>query len=475
MKLQPHLRRREMMEVTYFEDTIAAVSTAVSEAGIGIVRISGPEAVKIADRVLTFPGGKKLADAPTHTIHYGFLHDANGDALDEVLVSVMLSPRSYTAEDTVEINCHGGVYIVQRALEAVTDAGARLAEAGEFTRRAYMNGRIDLTRAEAVMEVIRARSDLSLKSSVSQLKGSVWKSVSTLRDEILTECARIEAALDDPEHYDLDGYADTLKGLNEDWKKRLNRLIATAKRGTLLSEGINTVIVGKPNAGKSSLLNRFAGEERAIVTQVEGTTRDVIRHSVQVGQLTLHLADTAGIRDARDEVEQIGVGMARDLIDEADLILYVVDSARELDENDEKIAALIKDRNVIVLLNKADLVTVTGEEAVRSLGQTGRIVPLSALTGEGMEELEKEILDMFHIGELSFNDEAVITNMRHKNLLGQALESLEKVTEGLGAGLPEDLVNIDLVGAAAFLGEITGESIRDDLADEIFDRFCMGK
>ena len=461
----------------FFEDTIAAISTAVSEAGIGIVRISGPDAVAIADKVLTLPGKKTLAKVPTHTIHYGFLHrigDEKGE-FDEVLASVMRGPKSYTAEDTVEINCHGGVYTVQRALEAVIEAGARLAEPGEFTKRAFLNGRIDLTRAEAVMEVIRARSDLALKSSVSQLRGSVWKSVSALRGQILLECARIEAALDDPEHYSLDDYSDALLPLCEDWIKRLERLIATADGGKLVSEGINTVIIGKPNAGKSSLLNRFAGEERAIVTRVEGTTRDVIRHTVRIGGLTLNLADTAGIRNARDEVEQIGVELALDLAKEADLILYVVDSARELDENDQQIARLIRDRKVIVLLNKSDLDTVTDEAAVRALGGSGRFVPLSALTGEGMDQLEKEILDMFHIGDLSFNEETVITSMRHKDLLEKARQSLENVLQAAAAGMPEDLVNIDLVEAAAQLGQITGESIRDDLADEIFDKFCMGK
>ena len=465
------------MKDIFFEDTIAAISTAVSEAGIGIVRISGPDAIGIADRVLTLPGKKTLAEAPTHPIHYGFLHgsgDEEGE-FDEVLATVMRGPKSYTAEDTVEINCHGGVYTVQKALEAVIGAGARLAEPGEFTKRAFLNGRIDLTRAEAVMEVIRAKSDLALKSSVKALRGSVWKSVSALRGEILHECAFIEAALDDPEHYSLDNYADSLGALCGDWKKRLSRLISTAKGGKLISEGINTVIIGRPNAGKSSLLNRFAGEERAIVTRVEGTTRDVIRHTVRVGGLTLNLADTAGIRDARDEVEQIGVELALDLAKEADLILYVVDSARELDENDRQIAGLIKDRKVIVLLNKSDLDTVTDEAAVRALGGNGRFVPLSALTGEGMEQLEKEILDMFHIGDLSFNEEAVITSMRHKDLLEKALGSLERVSQALEDGMPEDLVNIDLVEAASQLGQITGESIRDDLADEIFSKFCMGK
>ena len=462
------------MNVPLFEDTIAAISTAVSEAGIGIVRISGPDAVEIADRVLSFPGGKRLSQAATHTIHYGFLCSENA-ALDEVLVSVMKGPRSYTAEDTVEINCHGGVYIVQRALELVIGAGARPAQPGEFTRRAFMNGRIDLTRAEAVMEVIRARSDLSLKSSVSQLRGSVWKSVSAVRSEILHECARIEAALDDPEHYSLEGYVPTLQTMMRGWTCKLERLIETAKRGRLMSEGINTVIVGKPNAGKSSLLNRFAGEKKAIVTAVEGTTRDVIRHTVQIGQISLHLADTAGIREARDEVEQIGVGIARSMIVDADLVLYVVDSAREIDENDREIASLIRDKKVIVLLNKSDLETVTDEYAVRNLSPYERIIPLSALTGEGMETLEKEILDMFHMGELSFNDEAVITNMRHRQLLEKALESLEKAGEGILLGMPEDLISIDLVDAAASLGEITGENVREDLVEEIFGKFCMGK
>ena len=463
------------MNTTLFEDTIAAISTAVSEAGIGIIRISGPEAVSIADRVLRFPGGKKLSEAPSHTIHYGFLHGSDQAFLDEVLVSIMRSPRSYTAEDIVEINCHGGVYMVSRTLDLVLAAGARLAEPGEFTRRAFLNGRIDLTRAEAVMEVIRARSDLSLKCSVRALRGSVWKSVSALRGEILHECARIEAALDDPEHYSLEGYSQMLQELLKTWEARLERLIKTARGGRLVSEGIDTVIAGKPNAGKSSLLNLFAGEEKAIVTSVEGTTRDVIRHTVQIGQLSLHLADTAGIRDARDEVEQIGVGMARSMILDADLILYVVDSARALDENDRQIASMIRDKNVIVLLNKSDLDTVTDEDAVRALCPQGRIMPFSALTGEGMERLEKEILDMFHIGEISFNDEAVITNMRHRNLLEEAMESLKKAGEGLLLGMSEDLINIDLVDAAGSLGEITGDNVKDDLVDEIFGKFCMGK
>ena len=457
----------------FHTDTIAAISTGMTSSGIGIVRISGPDAVEIADKIYDSRNGKKLADMPTHTIHYGYIRDGE-EFLDEVLVMLMRGPRSFTSEDTVEINCHGGVYAMNRILELVTRKGARLAEPGEFTKRAFLNGRIDLSQAEAVIDVINAKNEYALKSSVSQLKGSVLKAVREIREEIIYHIAYIESALDDPEHISLDGYPEQLEEQTEQWIEKITSLIASAENGKRMKEGIRTVIVGKPNAGKSSLLNVLLGEERAIVTDIAGTTRDVLEEQMSLSGISLNIIDTAGIRETEDVVEKIGVKKAKTYAKDADLVIYVADSSTQLDENDEEIMELIRDRKAIVLLNKMDLDLVTTEEMIRERLDKP-VIPISAKEEQGIDRLEQTIKDMFYDGNLSFNDQIYITNMRQKAALSEALESLKQVMTSIQNQMPEDFFSIDLMNAYEELGSITGESVGEDLVNEIFSKFCMGK
>ena len=457
----------------FHTDTIAAISTGMTSSGIGIVRISGPDAVEIADKIYDSRNGKKLADMPTHTIHYGYIRDGE-EFLDEVLVMLMRGPRSFTAEDTVEINCHGGVYAMNRILELVTRKGARLAEPGEFTKRAFLNGRIDLSQAEAVIDVINAKNEYALKSSVSQLKGSVLKAVREMREKIIYHIAYIESALDDPEHISLDGYPEQLEEQTEQWIEKITLLIASAENGKRMKEGIRTVIVGKPNAGKSSLLNVLLGEERAIVTDIAGTTRDVLEEQMSLSGISLNIIDTAGIRETEDVVEKIGVKKAKTYAKDADLVIYVVDSSTQLDENDEEIMELIRDRKAIVLLNKMDLDPVTTEEMIRERLDKP-VIPISAKEEQGIDRLEQTVKDMFYDGNLSFNDQIYITNMRQKAALSEALESLKQVMTSIQNQMPEDFFSIDLMNAYEELGSITGESVGEDLVNEIFSKFCMGK
>ena len=457
----------------FHTDTIAAISTGMTSSGIGIVRISGPDAVEIADKIYDSRNGKKLADMPTHTIHYGYIRDGE-EFLDEVLVMLMRGPRSFTAEDTVEINCHGGVYAMNRILELVTRKGARLAEPGEFTKRAFLNGRIDLSQAEAVIDVINAKNEYALKSSVSQLKGSVLNAVREIREKIIYHIAYIESALDDPEHISLDGYPEQLEEQTEQWIEKITLLIASAENGKRMKEGIRTVIVGKPNAGKSSLLNVLLGEERAIVTDIAGTTRDVLEEQMSLSGISLNIIDTAGIRETEDVVEKIGVKKAKTYAKDADLVIYVVDSSTQLDENDEEIMELIRDRKAIVLLNKMDLDPVTTEEMIRERLDKP-VIPISAKEEQGIDRLEQTVKDMFYDGNLSFNDQIYITNMRQKAALSEALESLKQVMTSIQNQMPEDFFSIDLMNAYEELGSITGESVGEDLVNEIFSKFCMGK
>ena len=457
----------------FHTDTIAAISTGMTSSGIGIVRISGPDAVEIADKIYDSRNGKKLADMPTHTIHYGYIRDGE-EFLDEVLVMLMRGPRSFTSEDTVEINCHGGVYAMNRILELVTRKGARLAEPGEFTKRAFLNGRIDLSQAEAVIDVINAKNEYALKSSVSQLKGSVLKAVREIREKIIYHIAYIESALDDPEHISLDGYPEQLEEQTEQWIEKITSLIASAENGKRMKEGIRTVIVGKPNAGKSSLLNVLLGEERAIVTDIAGTTRDVLEEQMSLSGISLNIIDTAGIRETEDVVEKIGVKKAKTYAKDADLVIYVADSSTQLDENDEEIMELIRDRKAIVLLNKMDLDLVTTEKMIRERLDKP-VIPISAKEEQGIDRLEQTIKDMFYDGNLSFNDQIYITNMRQKAALSEALESLKQVMTSIQNQMPEDFFSIDLMNAYEELGIITGESVGEDLVNEIFSKFCMGK
>lgn len=457
-------------------DTIAAISTAVSNAGIGIIRISGADATTVADRVYRSKGGKKhLSEQASHTIHYGYIVDGD-EVIDEVLVMLMRGPRSFTAEDTVEINCHGGVYAVQRVLEAVLKNGARPAEPGEFTKRAFLNGRIDLSQAEAVIDVIQAQNEYALQSSVSQLKGSVQKAVQKIRERILYQIAFIESALDDPEHISLEGYPEQLKKEVQELEGQIRHLIDSADNGRILKEGIQTVILGKPNAGKSSLLNAMLGEERAIVTEIAGTTRDVLEESISLNGITLNIIDTAGIHETQDVVEKIGVERAREKAQQADLLLYVADSSRALDEDDHEILRSLGGKKAILILNKSDLLPkVTAEDLKTLTGDQYPVIAVSACKGDGMDLLEQTIRNLFYQGEISFNDEVYITNARQKADLINARESVLKVLESISLGLPEDFYSIDLMSAYEALGAILGEAVGEDLVNEIFSRFCMGK
>lgn len=456
------------------ERTIAAISTAMSASGIGIIRISGEQAMDVIARIYqSKKGKKKIKEVPTHTIHYGYIYDGE-ELIDEVLVMIMRAPRTFTGEDTVEIDCHGGVYAMKRVLETVLKNGAAIAEPGEFTKRAFLNGRLDLSQAEAVMDVIQAKNEYALKSSMTQLRGSVRKAIKEIRSDLIYHIAYIESALDDPEHYNLDDYPDELRGIVEKEAEEIEHLLKTASDGKIIQEGIKTVIIGKPNAGKSSLLNLLVGENKAIVTDIAGTTRDILEEYITLHGITLKMVDTAGIRETEDVVEKIGVGRAKDMAKDADLILYVVDSSTPLDENDEEIISMLKDKKAIVLYNKTDLnPSVKIEELQEKINHP--VIPVSAKEETGIRELEEKIKGMFFSGDLSFNDEVYITNARHREALREAADSLELVKQSIDAGMPEDFFSIDLMSAYESLGRIIGEAVGEDLVNEIFSKFCMGK
>ncbi len=455
-------------------DTIAAISTGLSNSGISIIRVSGPETFEVMDKIFSARNTeKKLSAQKTHTIHYGFIKDGE-EIIDEVLVSVMRAPHTYTAEHVAEINCHGGSLVTKKVLETVLKQGVRLAEAGEFTKRAFLNGRIDLSKAEAVMEVIRAKSDLALKNSMAQLQGRVLKEISDLREVMIHHTAFIEAALDDPEHISLDGFTNELKESIIKIRERLKKLIDSAENGRMLREGIRTVILGKPNVGKSSLLNLLAGEERAIVTDIAGTTRDTIEETVTIRGIALSLIDTAGIRSTEDIVEKIGVEKAKKAAEDADLILYLADATEQVLEEEKELISLIARKKSIILLNKIDLCEMPDTSALEKLtGQ--KVLCISAKNEEGLEELYDTIEQMFFQNELSYNEELYITGERQKQALQSAYEAAGQVLQSIEAGLPEDFYSIDLMQGYESLGEITGESVDEDLVNTIFREFCMGK
>ena len=457
--------------------TIAAISTALSNSGIGIIRVSGDEAVDIVDKIFV---NRKchhiLKSMESHTIHYGFIIDMDNEIVDEVMVSYMKAPNSFTVEDTVEINCHGGVLVMKHILELVIRNGARLAQPGEFTKRAFLNGRIDLSKAEAVMDLISSKNDLALKSSVKQLNGSVYETISEIRENIIYEIAFIESALDDPEHVSFEGYSDKLRNKIKILSEKIKKLLATAENGKIVKEGIRAVIVGKPNVGKSSLLNILAGEEKAIVTTVPGTTRDILEEDILIDGINLHITDTAGIRQTEDIVEQIGVDKAKKYAEDADLIIYVIDSSISLDENDVQIMEMIKDKKCIVLFNKSDLdQQISVEQIKEKIGNQNTIIKTSTKNYSGIDQFKNTIKHMFLHGDISLNDELVITNIRHKEALQEAAESLDQVNKSLDLDMPEDFYSIDLMNAYSSLGRIIGEEVEDDLINEIFSKFCMGK
>ncbi|NLJ89374.1 MAG: tRNA uridine-5-carboxymethylaminomethyl(34) synthesis GTPase MnmE [Clostridiales bacterium] len=455
-------------------DTIAAISTSLSKSGLSIIRISGKDALSVIDKIYrSKSGNKKISEVPSHTIHYGYIYDEEV-LIDEVMVLVMKGPKSYTKEDVVEIDCHGGIVVTKKILDTVIKHGARLAEPGEFTKRAFLNGRIDLSQAEAVMDIINSKNELSLKNSLSQLKGNVLDKIKEIRSSIMHDLAFIEAALDDPEHISLDGFNEELENNINVTIKELGRLLKSAENGRLIKEGINTVILGKPNVGKSSLLNILVGTDRAIVTDIAGTTRDTLEESVNIGGITLNIIDTAGIRDTDDIVEKIGVEKARKVANEADLIIYVIDASVPLDINDEIIIDIIRDKKAIILLNKTDLDMKVDPNKIKELLDKD-IILISAKENKGINRLEDWIIDNFFQGNLDFNDEVMITNIRQKNAISEAIDSLNNVISSINDNLPEDFYSIDLMNAYELLGEIIGETVNEDLVDTIFSDFCMGK
>ena len=456
------------------EDTIAAITTGISNAGVGIIRISGDRACEITDRVFQAENKKKKAsNMKSYTAAFGRIYDGD-DLIDESILLVMKAPHTYTCEDVCELQCHGGIVVLRKILDLVLRNGARAAEPGEFTKRAFLGGRIDMSQAESVMSLINAKNDFAVRTSVDQLQGRLKNTIVNMREKILYNVAFIESALDDPEHYSLDGFPDKLRMIIDDILIQVEGLINTFDNGKILSEGINTVIVGKPNAGKSSLLNMFVGEDRAIVTDMAGTTRDTLSEIVNVRGITLNIIDTAGIRETDDLVEKIGVDKAIKSVDKADLVLYVVDGSVELDENDQKIIEKIRDKNVIVIINKSDLEIKIERDAICRYIDA-EVIQLSAMTGDGSEELYDMLNKMFFEGSLSYNDQLYITNARHKNELVCTKNALEKVIESIDMGMEEDFFSIDMMDAYEHLGLIIGETARDDLADKIFKDFCMGK
>ena len=455
-------------------DTIAAISSAAGNSGIGIIRVSGDEAIEVVDKIFRPANkNKKLANVESHTVHYGHIMDGD-KTLDQVLVIVMKNPHSYTGEDTVEIDCHGGMLILKKVLDLVLKNGARTAEPGEFTKRAFLNGRIDLSQSEAVMDLINSKNDFALNSSIEQLKGGVSDAIKDIRKDIIYHIAFIESALDDPEHISLDGYDEEITEMLNENINKISKLINSFDNGRIMKEGIKTVILGKPNAGKSSLLNLMLGEDRAIVTDIEGTTRDTLEENINFNGLSLKIIDTAGIRDTEDLVERIGVNKAKEIAKEGDLIIYVVDGSRELDDNDREIIKLINDKQAIILVNKSDMDTVINIDELKK-DSNRDVILFSAKNGEGMDQLEEEIRNMFYSGKVTYNDQVYITNARHKEALENALESLKQVKNSVDAGMPEDFYSIDLMDAYTDLGLIIGESVEDDLVNEIFSKFCMGK
>ena len=456
-------------------DTIAAIATGMTPSGIGIIRVSGEDAFSIASSVFHRKSGKPVDQYDDHRAYFGYVHDSE-DILDEVILLVFKHPNSFTGEDTVEIQCHGGILMMQRILELCIRSGARCANPGEFTKRAFLNGKMDLSEAEAVMDVISSKNDLALKNSVSQLRGSLYRKITDIREKILYEIAYIESAIDDPEHYDLTGYPEQLSDRLLVILRELEKLSDSFDDGRILSEGVKTVILGKPNVGKSSLLNILAGSERAIVTDIAGTTRDTIEENINVNGVYLHIADTAGIRNSEDIVEQIGVQKALDIAGDADLIIMVIDSSSVLSSEDEEILSFVRknDKKCIILLNKSDLGSVIGPEEIACYTDNPVIV-ISAKEETGISELKKYITDEFSKGYLKYNDEIFITNARQKEALSNAIASLLCVAKSITEQMPEDFFSIDLTAAYDHLGSIIGVSTDDDVVNTIFEKFCMGK
>jgi len=457
-------------------DTITAISTPMGEGAIAIVRISGDEAYHIADSIYHGPGNKRLEGADSHTIHYGHLvNPKTGETVEEVMVSIMKGPKTFTREDVVEINCHGGIVSVNRVLQLVLSQGARLAEPGEFTKRAFLNGRIDLSQAEAVMDLIRAKTDKAMNVALGQMEGRLSQLIRRLRQEILQTLAQVEVNIDYPEYDDVEEMTHRLF-LEKTYfvKTEIEKILNTSQQGKILRDGLSTVIIGRPNVGKSSLLNSLVHENKAIVTDIPGTTRDVIEEYVNVRGVPLKLVDTAGIRETEDIVERIGVERSRAVLKEADLILLVLNNSAELTHEDELLFEAVAGMDVIVIINKTDLPKKIDIERVKQIGAK-QIVSTSLLEDQGIDDLEEAIASLFFKGSLELGDLTYVSNARHIALLGQALQAVESSIEAIEAGTPIDLVQIDFTKAWELLGEIIGESVQDGLINQLFSQFCLGK
>lgn len=458
-------------------DTIAAISTPMGEGAIAIVRLSGDEAIRIADQLYKGPGGKKLTDVKSHTIHYGHLIDPKTEeVIEEVMISVMKGPKTFTREDVVEINCHGGLVSVNRVLQAVLAQGARLAEPGEFTKRAFLNGRIDLSQAEAVMDLIRAKTDRAMNVALKQMEGRLSKLIRKLRQEILETLAHVEVNIDYPEYDDVEEMTHRLFLEKAEYvKKELEKLLQTSQQGKILREGLSTVIIGRPNVGKSSLLNSLVHENKAIVTDIPGTTRDVIEEYVNVRGVPLRLLDTAGIRETEDIVERIGVERSRAVLKEADLILLVLNYSEDLTPEDENLFKAVQGMDVIVIVNKTDLPQKINMNRVKELAGNYPIITTSLLEDRGVDELEEAISALFFKGTLEAGDLTYLSNTRHIALIQQSLGAIEDAIAAIKAGTPIDLVQIDFTRAWELLGEIIGDSVHESLIDQLFSQFCLGK
>lgn len=455
-------------------DTITAISTSLTNSGIGIIRISGDDAFAIIRKIMRNQSGQPcLNKINSHTVKYGFIYDGE-TPIDEVLVLFLEAPHTYTRENIVEIDCHGGVFVMQKVLETVLKNGAKLAEPGEFTKRAFLNGRIDLSQAESVIDLINSENDFARKSSLEHLGGQIGIKIKDLRQQLIHQIAYIESALDDPEHISLDGYPHRLKSIVDDLLIDVDNLINKSEDGCLLKQGIETVIVGKPNVGKSSLLNYLTGEDRAIVTDIAGTTRDILKETIKLDDLTLNIIDTAGIRETNDKVEMIGVQKSQQYMEQADLIIYIVDASTSIDENDLGIIKKLQNRHVIVLLNKMDLKIATNKVQIEDYLDVP-IIECSILEETGIQQLREKVKEMFLSGEIDYNDQIYITNLRQQSALKETEKSLQLVNQSIENQMPEDFYSIDLMNAYESLGQITGETVGEDLVNEIFSKFCMGK
>lgn len=455
-------------------DTIAAIITAYGTASVGIIRISGDDALEIGSKI--FKASKNLKEVSNYTVNYGKVYDNYNDKIiDEALFLVMLAPKSFTGEDVIEIQCHGGLLVVKSILELVLRNGARMADAGEFSKRAFLNGKLDLSQAEAIIEIIEAKTEKSLDLAVNQFEGDLSSVVNKARTDLLNVLAFIEADIDFPEEDIEELTAGEQLSLLRRVNNELRKILKTARSGKIIREGLDVVIIGKPNVGKSSLLNALVRENRAIVTDIPGTTRDVIEEYINLGGVAIKIVDTAGIRQTEDLVEKLGVDKSKELINKADLVLFVLDSEAELSEEDKEILSLLHDKETIMLINKVDLgVDEEFLEGLKSLAKK-TIIKVSAKEKTGLEDLEKNIIDLFFDGDIEFNDQVLVSNTRHIEALEKANDYLEDAIDSLKIDLPGDFISIDVQGAYESLGKIIGETIEEDILDQIFSQFCIGK